>query len=118
MRGVIVSCFAEAVEAGHRVGLFEDIEKPKTASPWHPEKRRLDCAEDGEIGARLVCLFIAVDDFDILAAVEGAVGGVGFGEEGFDFEVGEDDEPYDGGDDEEGDGDEEGEDDEEDEEED
>ncbi len=30
---------------------------------------------------------VAIDDFDILAAVEGAVGGFGFGEGVFDFEV-------------------------------
>lgn len=35
---------------------------------------------------------IAVDDFDILAAVEGAVGGFGSGEGLFDFDVEDEDE--------------------------
>jgi len=62
-------------------------------------------------------LVVVVDDFDIVAAVEGAVGGFGSGEGAFDFDVEEEDEAYHEGDDEEGDGDEEAEDDEEDEEE-
>ena len=57
---------------------------------------------------------IAVDDFDIVSAVEGAVGVVGAGEELFDFDVEVEDESDDEGDEDERDGDDECEDDEED----
>ncbi len=57
-------------------------------------------------------LFIAVDDFDISASVEGAAWVVGFGEEHFDADVDKEKEPKDEQDDEDGDDEKEGEDDE------
>ncbi len=63
---------------------------------------------------RLVELLITIDDGDIVSSVEGAVGLVGSGEEGFDLQVEDDDEPEDDREEDEGDGDDEGEDGEED----
>lgn len=67
----------------------------------------------GQTGLGLVSL-IWIDDFDIVSSVEWAVGGVGFGEDGFDFEDDVEDEAEDEGEEDEGDRDDEREDGEED----
>ena len=70
----------------------------------------LHVGQTGELGS----LFIAIHHADISSAVEGAVGGVGFGEEAFDFEVGVEDQGEGDDDDRQGDEDDEPDDDEDD----
>ena len=61
----------------------------------------------GQVGCGRRDLLIAINHADISAAVEGAVGGVGFGKEAFDFEVAKEEQSQDDDDDRQGDEDDE-----------